>query len=77
MYLITFDDYGVSGHTNHISIYHAVSDAIDQGIFKQKLYTLQSVPIMIKYSFLFGAFWTKLNAKEDSTRIWFISTVTE
>ena len=43
--IITFDDYGVSGHPNHISIFRAVKD-----LQNVTLFSLDSVSILRKYA---------------------------
>ncbi|KAL8966771.1 MAG: hypothetical protein Q9183_003217 [Haloplaca sp. 2 TL-2023] len=58
--LLTFDRFGVSGHPNHISLYHGAKAWLN-GMMKEKqgwrcpvdLYTLTSIPVSRKYiSFL-------------------------
>lgn len=50
--LITFDDYGISGHLNHRSIYRALP-LLRQRLPGLKIYCLQSITIVRKYlSFL-------------------------
>lgn len=49
--LLTFDKHGVSGHANHISIFHAVKDY--PGI---SVYTLLTVNTMRKYISVFDVF---------------------
>lgn len=47
--LVTFDEKGVSGHPNHVSLFHGTR------LFKEKtstaMYTLKSLPFFEKYSF--------------------------
>lgn len=50
--LISFDSYGVSGHKNHSSIYHALSEFNEEDRQIQFL-SLESVSIFRKYSSLF------------------------
>ena len=50
----TFDNYGVSGHTNHISLYKALMSS------DISFYSLQSVPIYRKYIGLYDLFFTLL-----------------
>ena len=52
--IYTFDNYGVSGHHNHISIYSALKSG------KRKFYSLQSVSIFRKYIGFFDIFPTLL-----------------
>ncbi|KAG9411634.1 N-acetylglucosaminyl-phosphatidylinositol de-N-acetylase [Aphanomyces cochlioides] len=52
--IFTFDDYGVSGHPNHISVHHGVKYALEQAQTKKSLrllhvYTLDSTPLWRKY----------------------------
>lgn len=51
--LITFDEFGVSGHLNHISLYYGVKKYFDTYKHKQllTLYTLKSWSWWEKYSF--------------------------
>lgn len=51
--LITFDDKGVSGHRNHISLHNAVQSMNIAGVPK---YKLVSVPVFRKYSSVFDIF---------------------
>ncbi|CAK4085330.1 unnamed protein product [Aphanomyces euteiches] len=52
--IFTFDDYGISGHPNHISVHHGVKYALEQAQTKKSLrllhgYTLDSTPLWRKY----------------------------
>ena len=51
---MTFDLYGVSGHSNHINTFKAMKSLKEEGVIKGvKVYTLASVNIVRKYlSFL-------------------------
>ncbi|KAJ8331610.1 hypothetical protein QVD99_001877 [Batrachochytrium dendrobatidis] len=50
--IITFDDYGVSGHTNHRAIYHAMKQGKYTGKISIPVYSLESVSVLRKFSFL-------------------------
>ncbi|KAI8906727.1 putative N-acetylglucosaminyl-phosphatidylinositol-deacetylase [Gorgonomyces haynaldii] len=56
--LVTFDEYGISGHKNHQSLYFAVLEAKRQDKIKIPCFKLVSVPVMQKFSGLFEALWT-------------------
>ncbi|KAK6192837.1 hypothetical protein SNE40_004238 [Patella caerulea] len=53
--IITFDDYGVSGHQNHISLFHAIRTIVKNRVWKNKLptipvvYSLDSISLWRKY----------------------------
>ncbi|KAI9258146.1 putative deacetylase LmbE-like domain-containing protein [Phascolomyces articulosus] len=47
--MITFDDYGVSGHPNHIAAYNGARHFIESCKDKIKLYTLSSILLPRKY----------------------------
>ncbi|XP_020618382.1 N-acetylglucosaminyl-phosphatidylinositol de-N-acetylase-like [Orbicella faveolata] len=48
--VITFDSYGVSGHSNHIAIYKAVKRLKDNGLLEDvTVYVLSSISILRKY----------------------------
>ncbi|KAL9980968.1 hypothetical protein ACROYT_G009617 [Oculina patagonica] len=52
--VITFDSYGVSGHTNHIAIYKAIKRLKDEGLLEDvTVYMLSSISILRKYISLF------------------------
>ena len=63
--IITFDDYGVSGHKNHISIYKAMRRLIDNRNLSRRVavYTLDSVKLFRKYIFIFDLLWSVLTRK--------------
>lgn len=64
-YILTFDDYGVSGHLNHCSISKALTNGYNDlftVFFKKNTFRskydclrLQSMPVWLKYSGLLGA----------------------
>jgi N-acetylglucosaminylphosphatidylinositol deacetylase len=78
--VITFDDQGVSGHTNHRALYHAMVQGLDNGKITVPVYTLRTIPVMEKYSFVYGAFWAQVKnmvKKPVKGRLVFMSTVME
>lgn len=74
--LVTFDEGGVSGHPNHISLYHGAR-AFIRGLLREStdgkcpvdLYTLTSINIVRKYAGMSDALTTMVN--------WFMSTKSE
>lgn len=56
--IVTFDDYGVSGHPNHISTYIGCKQIYDKGKYPIDLYTLESVNIIRKFIAYFDIFIT-------------------
>ena len=52
--VITFDDYGVSGHINHSSIHYAIEHLVSECLLPQacEAYSLDSVNLLRKYSAL-------------------------
>ena len=73
--LITFDDRGVSGHINHVSLYHGATAWI-AGMMKGRtgweapvaLYTLSSTNVARKYMGIFDAPFTILRCVIQSMR---------
>ena len=53
--ILSFDDYGVSGHTNHRAIYGALKKGVLNGSVQQPVFALKSVSVPEKYSFLLGS----------------------
>ncbi|KAJ1609700.1 N-acetylglucosaminyl-phosphatidylinositol de-N-acetylase [Cryptosporidium canis] len=55
-FIVTFDEYGVSGHINHISTYESLREWIrgSQRESYPKVYVLETSNIFIKYSGLFS-----------------------
>ncbi|ETV98885.1 hypothetical protein H310_08379 [Aphanomyces invadans] len=49
--IFTFDDYGVSGHPNHISVHYGVKHALTNGLLPSsvRVYQLESTSIWRKY----------------------------
>ena len=58
--MIGFDEFGVSGHPNHISAYHGCIDLLKQGVIKS-YYKLESVNIVRKYTFFLDVFLASHN----------------
>jgi N-acetylglucosaminylphosphatidylinositol deacetylase len=78
--IITFDDKGISGHTNHRALYHAMVEGLEQKKITVPVYALNTVPVISKYSFVIGAFFAQLLNlfhKPDSTRFCFMSSAYE
>ncbi|KAJ3322842.1 hypothetical protein HDV06_002703 [Boothiomyces sp. JEL0866] len=73
--VITFDHRGISGHINHRKI-HAALTATP---ISPKLYSLHTIPVIPKFSFLISAFITKaeqmLYPKSDS--LYFFASMNE
>ena len=62
---MTFDNYGVSGHKNHISIYRGLKRLVDQRSLSHTIsvYTLDSVTLLRKYIFVLDLVWSFLTRK--------------
>jgi N-acetylglucosaminylphosphatidylinositol deacetylase len=76
-HIITFDEKGISGHTNHRALYHAMLEGLEQGKITIPVYSLHTVPVIPKYSFVVGAFLAQLInlfRKRRSTRFCFMSS---
>ncbi|RDD40741.1 N-acetylglucosaminyl-phosphatidylinositol de-N-acetylase [Trichoplax sp. H2] len=62
--IVTFDEYGVSGHANHISLYHALNELIheesDDCIAQIEAFALKSVNVIRKYIGIMDIIWTIL-----------------
>lgn len=85
--IVTFDDYGVSGHPNHISVSQGCRRLYDKGKYGFDMYTLESVNILRKFIAFFDIFITdpaqqsytlsspspamKIMALHDSQWVWF------
>ena len=68
--LITFDEGGVSGHPNHISLLHGAREFVKgRGV---ELWTLRTVGLVRKYAFVLDALWTLGGAGERKV---FVSTI--
>ena len=63
--VMTFDNYGVSGHKNHISIYRGLKRLVDQRSLSHTIsvYTLDSVTLLRKYIFVLDLVWSFLTRK--------------
>ncbi|XP_022184545.2 N-acetylglucosaminyl-phosphatidylinositol de-N-acetylase [Nilaparvata lugens] len=62
--VLTFDEDGVSGHYNHISIFNAMSYMLTKNILPNdcKVFTLQSINILRKYSFYMDLLMTHITS---------------
>lgn len=60
--IITFDSYGVSGHTNHVSIYNAIREIAEEDK-SLRIYNLKSVNMLRKYSSFFDSFVTYMGSQ--------------
>lgn len=47
--IVTFDDYGISGHPNHISLYYGALKWAEKSPLDRQVYILKSVPIWRKF----------------------------
>ncbi|KAI9319647.1 putative N-acetylglucosaminyl-phosphatidylinositol de-N-acetylase [Dichotomocladium elegans] len=47
--IITFDEYGISGHPNHIAAYHGAKQFVDHQARDVRLYKLKSIRLPRKY----------------------------
>ncbi|OQS03009.1 hypothetical protein THRCLA_04681 [Thraustotheca clavata] len=47
--LFTFDDYGISGHPNHIAVHHGIKHTLQTSPLPLQAWCLESVPIWRKY----------------------------
>ncbi|EQC28409.1 hypothetical protein SDRG_13738 [Saprolegnia diclina VS20] len=56
--MVTFDDYGVSGHPNHISVHNGVKHALATSPLPLHAYALDSVRLWHKYLGPLDAIWT-------------------
>jgi len=69
--ILTFDDYGVSSHPNHISIIRGVRHMLETNLFAKppKVYSLTTTSLLPKYTGVFGgvfvrfALWLKILIK--------------
>lgn len=53
--VFTFDERGISGHSNHISLYNGLNYLVEEGLLPKscKIYLLETVNIIRKYSIMF------------------------
>ncbi|CAB3407751.1 unnamed protein product [Caenorhabditis bovis] len=58
--IISFDNYGVSGHKNHISCFEALQIAYSNGVVPSdvQIFVLDSIPLFRKYIGLFDALFS-------------------
>ena len=67
--IVTFDDYGVSGHPNHISVSQGCKKLYEKGSKHSfDLYTLESVPIYRKFIAFFDIFLSDTRQQSYSLR---------
>jgi N-acetylglucosaminylphosphatidylinositol deacetylase len=59
--IITFDEYGISGHTNHRAIYNAIATSS----VKIPSFALQSASVVQKFSFSMGVLWGISSSKKN------------
>uniref|UniRef100_A0A1I8C0Q3 N-acetylglucosaminylphosphatidylinositol deacetylase n=1 Tax=Meloidogyne hapla TaxID=6305 RepID=A0A1I8C0Q3_MELHA len=57
--IITFDEWGVSGHPNHINCFKTIK-LINKQLKNIKIFALQSVPLWRKYLGIFDVYLTEL-----------------
>lgn len=64
--LLTFDEGGVSGHPNHISLLHGAREYISHlpPTSRPELWTLQTVGLFRKYTFVLDALWSVFSGKK-------------
>lgn len=71
--VITFDQYGVSGHANHQALYHALAESVEPCV---QLWALQSVPLWRKYLSVYDLLFTTIWALCSSNwHVHFVSLV--
>ncbi|KAL2916571.1 N-acetylglucosaminyl-phosphatidylinositol de-N-acetylase [Polyrhizophydium stewartii] len=56
--IVTFDSQGISGHTNHRALFHAMSAATRAAQIAVPVYTLETVPVVRKFAALLDVVWT-------------------
>jgi len=61
--ILTFDDYGVSSHPNHISIIRGIRHMLETKLFAKppKVYSLSTVPLFQKYTGVFGGVFARFS----------------
>ena len=70
--LITFDNYGVSGHANHRNLYSVVR-SISLKIDYIKFYTLQSINLVQKYLAFFDfPFFYLLSGRDKASQVYLL-----
>lgn len=69
--VITFDQYGISGHSNHIAIYETLKNCLDSSI---QLWLLESVSLFRKYLSAFDLLFTCISSLyRNNWNIYFLS----
>src|SRR5258708_20136982 len=59
--IFTFDEYGVSGHPNHVAIPNALASALNTNAYAElKAYSLVTHTLLIKYSGVLTPFFIRL-----------------
>lgn len=61
--ILTFDDYGISSHPNHISIVRGIKHMLETKLFAKppKVYSLTTVSLVKKYTGVFGGVFTRFD----------------
>lgn len=72
--IITFDDYGISGHINHRSIYNALKDAKILGDLEGPIFSLRSIPVAQKFASLPEALFTALTQSRTQKKLVLLSS---
>lgn len=77
--IISFDGYGISGHSNHVAIFKALEQGCRDGIISQRCFKLVSVSILAKFLFLLSALLNHLNllGVDSDTSLSFLSTFSQ
>ena len=58
--IVTFDEWGISHHPNHIAVYHACKKMYDESVFPQiDMYTLYTISMLRKYDFFIDIFLSR------------------
>lgn len=74
--IITFDQYGVSGHSNHSAIYEAVNKLTEFKNLNIEIWFLKSVSIIRKYLAIFDIVFTVLSSSfQNNWNIYLISSL--
>jgi len=61
--ILTFDDYGVSSHPNHVSIIRGIRQMVETKMFARppEVYSLTTVSLLQKYTGVFGGVFARLS----------------
>jgi len=61
--ILTFDDYGVSSHPNHVSIIRGIRHMLETNAFARppKVYSLSTVSLVSKYTGVFGSVFARFS----------------